>query len=311
MTSGLAIYGIEQSELHDHIEARRSDQKKVDRGAVSQALKHLVRDWAPEGDKERNATFPLILDTILEHFPSSLNSGRVQVLVPGAGLGRLAHEIAALGRKNRLGNYKLRYKLADLALLAHLNVTANEFSMHVNLVYRYLETNKCCNAPFTIYPFLENWSHHRRRAEIERPITLPDAEVDNSAVTLIEGDFTTQFQEANQTFDAVVTLFFIDTARDMLQYLKCIRHVLRSGGLWINFGPLLFPSAPFMQLSLEEIIQVSQDLGFQFLEAAPGAGELTLEGYRVWSYEAPYNFNTSALNKFAYQAQFWVAQRLG
>ncbi|KIV91567.1 hypothetical protein PV10_06091 [Exophiala mesophila] len=291
VASGLATYGLEQSELNDHIQARRSNERKVDRGAVSQALKHLVRDWAPQGDNERNSAFPLILDTILEHFPSTLTRDQVQVLVPGAGLGRLAHEIAALG--------------------PHLDVTANEFSMHVNLVYRYLENNKCCDGPFTIYPFLENWSHHRRRTEIERPITVPDTQVDSSAVTLIEGDFTAKFNDASQRFDAVVTLFFIDTARDMLQYLKCIRNVLRPGGLWINFGPLLFMSAPFMQLSLEEIILVSQDLGFEFLETTPGAGELTLEGYRVWSYEAPYNFNSSALNKFAYHAQFWVARRLG
>lgn len=80
VTSGLAIHGIEQSELHEHIKVRRLNKKKVDRGAISQALKHLVRDWAPEGDQERNATFPLILDTVLVHIPSScrgVDFGRV------------------------------------------------------------------------------------------------------------------------------------------------------------------------------------------------------------------------------------------
>ena len=114
VASSLATYGLDQDELNDHIQARRSNERKVDRGAVSQALKHLVRDWAPEGDQERNSTFPLILDTMLEHFASTSSRGQVQVLVPGAGLGRLAHEIAALGRKQGFQKWNLRCKLADV-----------------------------------------------------------------------------------------------------------------------------------------------------------------------------------------------------
>jgi hypothetical protein len=39
-------------------------------------------------------------------------------------------------------------------------------------------------------------------------------------------------------YDAIVTLFFIDTAENVLQYLDVIKQLLKPGGVWINYGPL-------------------------------------------------------------------------
>ena len=64
---------------------------------VREALKHFVRDWSEEGRKERHQAFGLVLDALkeLEHEVSGRRGKRV--LVPGAGLGRLAWEISQLG----------------------------------------------------------------------------------------------------------------------------------------------------------------------------------------------------------------------
>ncbi len=37
-------------------------------------------------------------------------------------------------------------------------------------------------------------------------------------------------------WDAVVCCFFIDTAHNVIEYLERIYHILKPGGLWINFG---------------------------------------------------------------------------
>ncbi len=40
-------------------------------------------------------------------------------------------------------------------------------------------------------------------------------------------------------WDAVVCCFFIDTAHNVIDYLERIYHILKPGGLWINFGQLV------------------------------------------------------------------------
>ena len=40
--------------------------------------------------------------------------------------------------------------------------------------------------------------------------------------------------------DCVVTCFFIDCAHNILQFVQTIHQVLKSGGTWINLGPLLY-----------------------------------------------------------------------
>jgi carnosine N-methyltransferase len=42
------------------------------------------------------------------------------------------------------------------------------------------------------------------------------------------------------SFDAVATIFFLDTAQNVLSYICTVHHALRPGGLWLNSGPLLW-----------------------------------------------------------------------
>ena len=44
----------------------------------------------------------------------------------------------------------------------------------------------------------------------------------------------------SESFDAVATVFFLDTAPNVVQYLEAIRNCLKVGGYWINLGPLLW-----------------------------------------------------------------------
>lgn len=68
----------------------------ADLGRVREALKHFIRDWSDEGAEERRTIFTPILD-VLGVVPQA-ERGRMKVLVPGSGLGRLAWEASQLGK---------------------------------------------------------------------------------------------------------------------------------------------------------------------------------------------------------------------
>ncbi|KAK2765115.1 hypothetical protein FQN54_008814 [Arachnomyces sp. PD_36] len=296
----LDFYGIEFTELAKFAKEVEAGGKSAERVSVSQALKHFARDWAEDGEHERVATFPQILETLQDKFPNRTDENPVRILVPGAGVGRLAHDIAELGG---------------------FEVTANEWSSYMNLAYRYLTSNSSTTQlSTTIHPFIDWWSHQPSTSELHREISFPDVPIDPLSVNLVEGDFTTAFQRPEDTnsFDIIVTLFFIDTARNLVSYLETIHRLLKTApksdpsgksGLWLNVGPLLYGSAPYLQLTLDEIIRLSEALGFEFLETDPKWGDLTLPDRKVRGKEAPYGFNSKALSKNAYWAQFWAATK--
>ena len=68
-----------------------------DHAKVREALKHFVRDWSDEGRPERTHTFGLVLDALKKSEREVSQRREKRVLVPGAGLGRLAWEISQLG----------------------------------------------------------------------------------------------------------------------------------------------------------------------------------------------------------------------
>ncbi|KAK0613562.1 N2227-like protein-domain-containing protein [Immersiella caudata] len=283
--NALEFYRISQGELDRHTEEMMAAGRAAERVSVSQSLKHLVRDWAAEGANERDVAFSCIIK-VLEGLVAG-HDEPLTALLPGAGLGRLGQDVSKLG----------------------FDVTNNEWSMYQNVVYRFLETNGGRRHQNVVYPFLDSWSHHKTTSDMLRGVSFPDVAMNASAVVLVEGDFTTAFMGEAGHFDVVVTHFFIDTARNLMSYLDTIFRILKPGGHWINFGPLLYGSAPFVQLSLDEIVAVAEAMGFQFRDGPDECGAVSLAGMEVRSLEAVYGFDERALVKNAYDAQFWVAQK--
>lgn len=188
-------------------------------------------------------------------------------------------------------------------------VTMNEWSAFMNLAYRYLSSLSTPNS-VSFHPYIDWWSHQATTSDLQRSVAFPDAVVDSTTVLLIEGDFTTVLNENTGTYDIIVTLFFIDTARNLVSYLETIHRLLRPGGRWINLGPLLYGSGPFVQLSLDEIVQLSERIGFEFQETDEECGTITLPGIPVRGLEVAYAQNTRGLSKNAYLAQLWEAIKI-
>ena len=99
MQHAMTFYGISQDELDKHVKSLEASGKLADKISVSQALKHYVRDWTETGESERKTTFECLTTTLEELFPERSGDKPVKVLVPGAGLGRLGHDISGLGGK--------------------------------------------------------------------------------------------------------------------------------------------------------------------------------------------------------------------
>ncbi|RMZ44457.1 hypothetical protein CA14_003938 [Aspergillus flavus] len=281
---GMQFYNISQTELDQFVKENEKQGINTDKTSVSQAMKHFVRDWADEGHDERQDAFPCILGSLANM--SRTFEHPLRVLLPGAGLGRLAHEVNALGG---------------------FEVTMNEWSMYMNLAYRYLSSLSSVNSK-TFHPHIDWWSHHATTADLQRSVSFPDT-LASPSVLLVEGDFTTVFAEDTGKYDVIVTLFFIDTARNLVSYFENIHRLLRPGGQWINLGPLLYGSAPFLQLSLDEIVALTEHIGFKFQETGPSCGDITIPGLTVRGKEVGYARNGKGLSKNAYQAQFWVARK--
>jgi hypothetical protein len=180
--------------------------------------------------------------------------------------------------------------------------------MYMNVAYRYLEAYTDIDS-ISLYPFIDSLSHHATTRDLQRKVTVPDIALSPN-VLLIEGDFTTTFPDQNGHFDIIVTHFFVDTARNLLAYFDTISHLLQQGGHWVNFGPLLYGTGPFVQLSLDEIVAVVEEMGFEFEELGEKCGNLTLEEKKVRWLKAEYGFNPLALTQNAYKAQVWVARKL-
>uniref|UniRef100_A0A2N9GZD1 Uncharacterized protein n=1 Tax=Fagus sylvatica TaxID=28930 RepID=A0A2N9GZD1_FAGSY len=68
----------------------------VDVDKVRCIIRNIVRDWAAEGQKERDQCYKPILKELDGLFPNREMSSPPSCLVPGAGLGRLALEISCL-----------------------------------------------------------------------------------------------------------------------------------------------------------------------------------------------------------------------
>jgi carnosine N-methyltransferase len=102
-------------------------------------------------------------------------------------------------------------------------------------------------------------------------------------------------------WDCVVTCFFLDTAKNVIEYIEIIKNILKPGGIWINFGPLLYHYADMegehsIEISLEQIKKIILKFGF------------IIEKEEMK--ECFYTCNTKSMMKTLYNCVFFVASKI-
>ncbi|CEF97968.1 N2227-like [Ostreococcus tauri] len=244
---------VEKWAADDEFRAAPEDAEKV-----RYVLKNAWRDWSEEGKCERDPVYDEIFEALEERLGAidasvgSPDGEAPRVLVPGCGLGRLVYELAKRG----------------------YDAQGNEYSYYMLLFSSFMLNATSRREEFEIHPWLHVRSNHRAAGDQWRGAHIPD-EVPGDAklppgacMSMAAGDFSAVYNCANERgmWDAVVTCFFIDTGHNVVEYLECIANCLRSGGVWVNFGPLLYhwedyESEQSVELSLEEVIEAAKTFG--------------------------------------------------
>ena len=191
-------------------------------------LRLFIRDWAIDGIDERNSTYKPILNELKNYFKDKSKKdfeNGINVLVPGAGLGRLMYEIAKLGFKSQ----------------------GNEFSYYMLLCSNYIFNNTTKENEFVIQPLIHSFSNIYDEEAPFKKVMIPDenlaeelSKTETGEMSMVAGEFCRVYKEKINFFDSVVTCYFIDTANNIIEYIETIYNILKIGGLWINFGPLLY-----------------------------------------------------------------------
>ncbi len=230
-------------------------------------IRQMYRDWSAEGLDERQACYGPVLEDLEEDFGHLPDKSSVKVLIPGAGLGRLVFET---WRKGYM-------------------VEGNEISWHQLLTSNWV-LNHTKGTTFDLYPFAAEFSNVIRREHQLKVVKVPDVHVssvleDSSGLSSTErmqmkaGDFVSLYREERHggRFEAVVTVFFIDTAPNLIRYIETVRHCLRPGGVWINNGPLLWHFEDRGSPAVDERTQSGEATSAQAGIEEPGSFELTDE----------------------------------
>lgn len=94
LIEGLSAFGIDSDDESWKGQATHNDIDK----AIS-TINQLYRDWSADGEPERHASYWPIFNALATYPPSGISTTPHQynVLVPGAGLGRLVLELCTLG----------------------------------------------------------------------------------------------------------------------------------------------------------------------------------------------------------------------
>ncbi|XP_074658207.1 carnosine N-methyltransferase-like isoform X2 [Tubulanus polymorphus] len=244
---------------------------EFDMDKVRTTIKQFVRDWSEEGATERELCYKPVVEDVLENFPpEKCNTAAVKVLVPGAGLGRLAYEIA------RRGYY----------------CQGNEWSLFMLFASNYV-LNRCHSVnSLTFYPWIHQWCNNRRHDDQIKAMRFPDA--DPSAIppdanfSMAAGDFLEVYTEP-------------DTAHNIIEYIETIMRILKPGGIWINLGPLLYhfadmPKEKSLELSYEDVRSIILKTGFIFKK----------ENLHV---KSGYTQNINSMLSYEYDSVFFVVEK--
>ncbi|XP_040273000.1 carnosine N-methyltransferase isoform X1 [Bufo bufo] len=275
---------FENKEYGNNGHTKNTPASTFDMDKLKSTIKQFVRDWSEEGKLEREVCYQPIINEILKYFPKDkcTDPSEINVLVPGAGLGRLAWEIAMHG----------------------YSCQGNEWSFFMLFSSNFV-LNRCSQInAFKLYPWIHQFSNNMKSVDQVRPVYFPDVNPHdlpyNPNFSMTAGDFQEIYTE-NNSWDCVATCFFIDTAHNILDYIETIRKILKPGGIWINLGPLLYH---FENLANELSIEVSyEDLKNVIIQHG-----FLIEVERE-SVRTTYTVNHFSMMKYFYDCIFFVARK--
>ncbi len=232
------------------IEKQAQSSKRNNYFRVVESLCHYARDWSVKPNDE---IIPLL--RYIKNQTMPLNDKNTTVIVPGSGLGRVAHTLAS----------EMNFS----------SVHAIEFSWLMTLMNEFMYLKSGINDSLNVYPYLHTYSNHFKTADQLRPVQIQHSLEKPSNLNIHTEDFTkfaiAEHLETGQDPENVVfvTCFFLDTAENLVEYIQAINRI--SGSFkgvkkWINVGPLKYGTAAQIELSDEELKLLVESMGWKITD---------------------------------------------
>lgn len=316
LAAGLQSFGLD-SEPEDPAMDWRGEATPSDMNKARTTIRQFYRDWSAEGKDERRTCYEPVIQDIVQEFAACQDQASVRILVPGAGLGRLVFELCNRG----------------------YTVEGNEISYHQLIASNWALNHATHAGQFDLYPFALEFSNVIRKEDQLQVVKVPDVHPGLALEKASEGkqvhafermsmsaaDFVTLYgdERHRSMFDAVATVFFIDTAPNFLRYIEAVRNCLRSAGVWVNLGPLLWhfgDRGPGNKKGEAETEAQKQKIGIE----EPGSIELTeeevsvllassgfvVEQREIRSEGSGYIHNRKSMLQTTYKTSHWIARKI-
>jgi hypothetical protein len=232
---------------------------------AAQVVAHIVRDWTTEGQWIRASLYGWCCDKVQDYAISDPSpktpSRQLSILVPGAGLGRLAYDLATMTTKTTTPS-RMNVVVSVEAVEASLSMSAAAAAILQRRVHGSLHA-------YATDILANEVESERRYDQIEFPdVDLTDTTAADMYLSYTVSDFLLlpSLSGYQSNSDVIVTCYFIDTARNILDYIHAIRMLLKPRtGLWINVGPLQWHRGSHIPLAANELLQVIKSAGFEVL----------------------------------------------
>jgi carnosine N-methyltransferase len=186
----------------------------------------LMRDWTLESKPERDNNYGNVLKEVKKYYnyddKNLMKNNNYKALVPGTGCSRMAFELAKRGFEVEANDFCFIYILCD------------------DYLFNYSHKNEFQFCP-SIHTFANNYSE----SSVIKRYSFPDVDIRDELeksgakpITFIKGDFLLKYKGIKDQYDLIVTLFFIDVSKNIIEYVEIMHDLLKKGGVWVNLGCL-------------------------------------------------------------------------
>ncbi|KAK6461423.1 N2227-like protein-domain-containing protein [Scheffersomyces coipomensis] len=240
-----------------------SNQTSSTNYRVIEAIGHYLRDWNVEGFSELNPILKYVRQQLDATVPVNMRE-KTCIVIPGSGLGRVAHEVAKFGSEKGEPTFGAVYGVEYSGLMHACNqfIYADKSS-----------DNKTSTAKtFELFPHVHSCSNlydtasQFRKEKVQQLTSKPDnLHLSHEDFRYFKIDTPNKFENI-----IVVSVFFIDTAENLINYLDAIHSLTTPNsrnnnikrGHWINVGPLKYGSAAQVELNADELKQIRAKMGW-------------------------------------------------
>ena len=210
-------------------------------------MKCLMRDWTVESKPERDNNYGMVLNEVKKYYnyddKNLMEKNKIKALVPGTGCCRLGFELAKRGFDVEVNDFCFIYILCD------------------DYLFNYSHKDE-----FQFCPSIHSFANSYSESAVFKKFSFPDVDIKEELIKsgakpiiFTKGDFLLKYKGIKDQYDLVVTLFFIDVSKNIVECVEIMHDLLKQGGVWINLGCLDYLHSPYhnsIDLTWDELRQV-------------------------------------------------------